>query len=104
MATRGGRTRWSKLRRRVAIYLCGHDHDLQHIAPEDGVHFVLVDGGGAQPHPITPGGRSLFAASKNGFGVIDATRSALTVTFVGDDLSILNRFTIPPPKPAATMK
>ncbi len=90
------------LRGRVNVYLCGHDHDLQHIAPEDGVHFVLVGGGGAQPRPVTPGARSLFAASKNGFGVIEATRSALTVTFVGEDLSTLNRFTIPATKPGPT--
>jgi tartrate-resistant acid phosphatase type 5 len=92
------------LRGRVNVYLCGHDHDMQHIAPEDGVHFVLVGGGGAQPRPVTPGGRSLFAVSKNGFGVIDATRSALTVTFVSEDLSILNRFTIPAAAKPTTAK
>jgi tartrate-resistant acid phosphatase type 5 len=82
------------LKNRVDIYLCGHDHDLQHIAPEDGVHFVLVGGGGALPRPMTPGPRSLFAVSKNGFGVIEASRSALTVKYIGEDLQVLHRFSL----------
>ena len=43
------------LRGRANVYLCGHDHDLQHIAPEDGVHFVVAGGGGAPPRAITGG-------------------------------------------------
>jgi hypothetical protein len=82
------------LRNRVNVYLCGHDHDLQHIAPEDGVHFVLAGGGGAQPRAVTPSPRSLFQVSKNGFAVIDATSSALTVTYVSETLETLHRFAI----------
>jgi tartrate-resistant acid phosphatase type 5 len=82
------------LKNRVDIYLCGHDHDLQHIAPEDGVQFVLVGGGGALPRPVTPGPKSLFSASKNGFGVIEATRTTLTVKYVGEDQAILHKFTM----------
>jgi tartrate-resistant acid phosphatase type 5 len=82
------------LRGRVQLYLAGHDHDLQHLAPDGGVQFVIAGGGGASPRPITPGPRSLFAASKNGFAVIEASRSALTVLLVGEDLETLHRFTI----------
>ena len=76
------------------LYLAGHDHDLQHIAPEDGVHFVVAGGGGASPRAITAGPRSLFAASKNGFAVIEATRSALTVMLVDENLQTLHQFVI----------
>ncbi len=82
------------LRGRANVYLAGHDHDLQHLAPEGGVHFVVAGGGGAAPRVIAPGPRSLFAASKNGFAVIEASRSALTVMLVGEDLETLHRFTI----------
>jgi hypothetical protein len=82
------------LKGRVDVYLCGHEHDLQHLAPESGVEFVIVGGGGAEPRPITPGPRSLYAASKNGFGVIEANKKTLTVTFVGGDLQTLHTFTL----------
>src|SRR3569623_801998 len=82
------------LRHRVDLYLCGHEHDLQPLAPEDGVQFAVVGGGGAQPRPVAPGPRSLSAAGTNGFGVIDASKKSLTVTYVASDLQILHTFTI----------
>ena len=82
------------LRGRANLYLCGHEHDLQHLAPEGGVHFVIVGGGGAQPRPTKAGPRSLFAASKNGFAVIEATRSSLSVNILGEDLKSLHKFSI----------
>jgi hypothetical protein len=82
------------LRGRANVYLAGHDHDLQHIAPEDGVHFVVAGGGGAAPRSITAGPRSLYAASKNGFAVIEATRSALTVMLVDESLETVHQFVI----------
>jgi hypothetical protein len=82
------------LRKRADLYLCGHDHDLQVLSPEDGVNFVIAGGGGAQPRPTTRGPRTVFAASKNGFAVLDATRSSLTVTLVGEDLQPLHRLVI----------
>jgi hypothetical protein len=82
------------LRGRAHIYLCGHDHDLQHIAPEAGVHFVLAGGGGAAPRVITAGPRSLYAASKNGFAVIEGSRSTLTVMLVDETLEAVHRFAI----------
>ena len=82
------------LRGRANIYLCGHEHDMQHLAPEAGVHFVIVGGGGATPRPTRQGPRSLFAASKNGFAVIEASRTNLSVTFLGEDLKTLHRFSM----------
>jgi len=82
------------LRGRVQLYICGHDHDLQHIAPEGGVHFVLAGGGGAAPRVISAGPRALYAASKNGFAVIEGTRSTLTVMLVDEHLETLHRFAL----------
>jgi hypothetical protein len=82
------------LRGRANLYLCGHDHDLQHIAPEDGVHFVVAGGGGAQPRPTLGGPRSLFSASQNGFAVIEASHHTLEVSLVGEDLQTLHKFTV----------
>ena len=82
------------LRGRAQLYLCGHDHDLQHLAPEGGVHFVVAGGGGAQPRRISSGPRSLFAASRNGFAVIEGSRTTLSVSLVDEDLKTLHRFTL----------
>ena len=82
------------LRGRADLYVCGHEHDLQHLAPDGGLHFVIAGGGGAAPRPVKSGPRSLFAASSNGFAIIEASRDNLTVSIVGDDLKVLHRFTI----------
>jgi hypothetical protein len=82
------------LRGRVQLYICGHEHDLQQLAPDGGVNFVVAGGGGASPRPITPGPRSLFAAGKNGFAVLEATRTTMTVTLVGEDGQTLHHFTL----------
>jgi hypothetical protein len=82
------------LRRRVHLYLCGHEHDLQVLSPEDGVHFAIVGGGGATPRAVGSGPRTRFAASKNGFAVIEANSKTLTFTLLDGDLHPLHSFTI----------
>jgi tartrate-resistant acid phosphatase type 5 len=81
------------LRERADVYLAGHDHDMQHLKPEGRLHF-FVAGSGGQLRPITPGPRSLFAASAHGFAVLDADPHTLTVTFVDVDLQERYRFTL----------
>src|SRR6266545_966501 len=39
-------------KQRADIYLAGHDHDLEHLKPEGGVHFFISGGGGAAIRPI----------------------------------------------------
>ncbi len=82
------------LRGRVDLYICGHEHDLEHLAPEGGVHFVIAGGGGAATYPIKPSPRALFSASKNGFAVIEADRKTFSVSLIDADLKVLHRFTI----------
>jgi tartrate-resistant acid phosphatase type 5 len=82
------------LRGRADLYICGHEHDLQHLAPQDGLHLVIAGGGGAAPRVVSPGPRSLFAASSNGFAIIEASRDNLAVSLVDEDLKVLHRFTI----------
>jgi tartrate-resistant acid phosphatase type 5 len=92
------------LRGRADLYLAGHDHDMQHLKPEGGLHF-FVAGTGGKLRTIEPGPRSLFAASAHGFAVLEADAQALTVTFVKEDLSSpysysLNRAQPGSPRPA----
>jgi hypothetical protein len=70
------------LRNRVDAIFAGHDHNLQVIKPEAGVHFFIAGGGGAGLYDLRPYERSVFASRSNGFAVIDADRDQLGVTLV----------------------
>ena len=86
------------LRRRADVYLCGHDHDLQHLKEEDGVHFFVAGGGGAKTRAPHSDPRSLFAQAAHGFAVLDANDASLTVRFIGEDSKELYTSTIRKPE------
>lgn len=86
------------LKDRVDVYLAGHDHDLQHLKTEAGVHFFVNGGGGAGIRAITPNERSLFAKSAYGFAMLEIDAEKIAVKFVGTDLSELYQYTITKPR------
>lgn len=65
------------------LYVCGHEHDLQHLEV-GGVHYVVSGAGsecretGALPH-------TRFCTGAPGFAVLDVTADALTVRFRSAD-------------------
>jgi tartrate-resistant acid phosphatase type 5 len=83
------------LRGRAHVILSGHEHDLQHLRAVEGVSLFIAGGGGAPPRAIGRGERTLFAASENGFAVIDADETSFQLTFVDDDLNALYKATLP---------
>jgi predicted MPP superfamily phosphohydrolase len=82
------------LKGRADVFLAGHDHDLQHLKAEDGVHFFVSGGGGAGIRPITPGSRSIFAMSSYAFSVIDADSREFTIKYFDPTLKELYRATL----------
>jgi hypothetical protein len=70
------------LRNRVDVYLCGHDHNLQALQAEDGVRFFIAGGGGAGLYDLREYERTIFASRTNGFAVLEADQTRLTVKFV----------------------
>jgi predicted MPP superfamily phosphohydrolase len=82
------------LKGRVDIYLAGHDHNLQHLKPDGGVHFFISGGGGARLYKVKADERSLFAQSTAGFTVIEADARELKVQFVDKDSKPLYQYTI----------
>ncbi len=78
---------------RVHAYICGHDHDLQHLELEDQfTSFVLSGGGGARTRELknkreTPYGRDVY-----GFTHIQVEPTKLTFTHHGIDQGALHRF------------
>ena len=90
------------LRDRADAYLCGHDHDMQHLKPAGGVHFFVAGAGGAHQRPIHAHDRSLFAKTDvHGFAVLEADAESLTVRFLADDGSELYHYALsrPPERP-----
>ncbi|HWP44470.1 MAG TPA: metallophosphoesterase [Blastocatellia bacterium] len=82
------------LKGRVDIYLAGHDHILQHLKSEAGVHFFISGGGGAGLYRVAPKERSLFAQSAHGFTTLDADANRIKVAFVGSDSKLLYEYTL----------
>jgi hypothetical protein len=79
---------------RADVYLAGHDHDMQHLKSEGGVHFFINGGGGAKIREIKPDARSVFAKSAYGFTTLEADHDKLVVKFIGTDSSELYEYTV----------
>lgn len=62
----------------VVLYICGHEHDLQHMADPDGLHHLL-SGAGAEVRPTgsLPTTRAAFSAL--GFASLGFTRQAIAL-------------------------
>jgi tartrate-resistant acid phosphatase type 5 len=74
------------LRGRVDVYLTGHHHNLQELKSQDGVHFFVSGGGGAQLYDLDPSyNRSLFQRKLNGFTVLEADAKQMRISFIGSD-------------------
>ncbi len=82
------------LKDKVDMYLVGHDHVVNHIKPESGVHFFVAGGGGARLYKVAPKERTLFAQSINAFAVIEADAKEMKVRFIGVDSKALYEYTI----------
>ena len=70
---------------KVDIYLAGHDHDLEILEPEDGVHFVVSGAGGRHLRGFETDRCQRWGSARNhGFTVLetDATGLTLSVSFV----------------------
>lgn len=79
---------------RVHAYLCGHDHDLQHLELEGKfTSFVISGGGGARTRALKGGHTVPFARDVYGFTHLRATADGLTFSHHGIDGELLHRFT-----------
>jgi len=70
------------LRNRASMYISGHDHVMQHLKPEGGVHFIVNGAAGQGIRPAVSSSRTLYAGSFYGFTVLEAGLDGLKVSFV----------------------
>jgi tartrate-resistant acid phosphatase type 5 len=82
------------LRNRVDVYIAGHDHDMQHLKTEAGVHFFVAGGAGAGLRKPTPGERTLFAQDAHGFSVLDIAPRSFQVRFLDTELKEIYSYSI----------
>lgn len=79
---------WGALfdRYRVDFYLCGHEHNLQHLEIADKpTSFVIAGGGGAHSHPMLRDNRGPFSRSIYGFAHFQITPEEAVVRYIGCD-------------------
>ena len=90
---------WGKLfqKYKLDFYLCGHDHDLQHLqVAERSTTFVLAGGGGAKVRPMKRDDRGPFSRTLNGFLHLQLTPELATGKLVSVSGEVVHEFTRTP--------
>jgi 3',5'-cyclic AMP phosphodiesterase CpdA len=88
-------TQWGPIlnKYKVDFYVCGHDHDLQHLeVPGWTESFVLVGGGGAGTRSMRNDVRGPFSKAINGFGYFQFTPEKATVRFISAAGEVVHAF------------
>lgn len=87
------------LRGRAAMYVAGHDHDMQHLEPVDGTHFFVSGGGGAKLRDPKPHPRTIFAKAVYGFTTLAIHPTHVDVTmYDSSGIPIYQTSVLPPRK------
>ena len=77
----------------VDLYICGHDHDLQHLEmPGYKTSLMLVGGGGASTRPMQNDVRGPFSRAIQGFADLNFTSDRVRVQYIGVDGGVLHAF------------
>jgi tartrate-resistant acid phosphatase type 5 len=78
----------------VDFYVCGHDHDLQHLQiPNWFTSFLLVGGGGADTKLMRHDDRGPMSRLTHGFANLTFTGDLATVRYINDEGKTLHLFT-----------
>jgi hypothetical protein len=86
----------------VALYLSGHHHTLQ-VIERDGVSYATVGGSGRRLYELDPDRTAAtFVKRAFGFGVLRATRDAVSLEFINRDGGLEHRWTRRCPKCGGT--
>lgn len=92
------------LKQRANVYLAGHDHDMQYLKPEDGVHFFVSGAGGHGKRALgaDPQNRRIWGVGNAlGFSVLEADATSLTMSFFDETNTRLCQVKLSKSQPAA---
>jgi len=76
----------------VQFYICGHDHDLQHLREMDGKVDYIVTGAGGEPRRDSSGTMTIFSKSLPSFSLISFRADSLQLCFVSSKGEIVYRY------------
>jgi acid phosphatase len=82
----------------VAVYFCGHEHDLQLLRHPDDGFYCVVSGAGGGVRSTAYGPHSLFAAAEPGFVYAALGKQRLQLWFIGADGMPRYRTDVPKPE------
>lgn len=74
------------------FYICGHDHDFQHLREKGGKVDYIVTGTGSETRPDSSNEMSLFSKSEPGFSIVSLKADSLRICFVGTNGNIIYSF------------
>lgn len=74
------------------FYICGHDHDMQHLHERGGKVEYIVTGTGGETRPNSSNELSVFSKSEPGFSVISLKADSLRFCFVSTSGNIIYSF------------
>jgi hypothetical protein len=83
------------LKNRVQVYIAGHEHLMQDLQPEGGVHFLVAPSAGQKNRVVKTGPKTLAADTFEGFTVFDIDAQHLRVSFVDCEGKVRHRADIP---------
>jgi len=88
---------WEPLlrQRKIHLYLCGHDHDLQHLEFESSpTSYVISGGGGAKLRNLkrNPAARGPYGLKIAGFTHIEVNRERMVIRLVDSNGQVLHGF------------
>ncbi len=66
----------------VQFYICGHDHDFQHLREKNSKLEYIVTGTGGEPRPASTDEHSVFSGSTPGFSIISFRGDSIKIHFV----------------------
>jgi tartrate-resistant acid phosphatase type 5 len=70
------------LKNHAQVYIAGHEHLVQDLQSEGGVHFLVAPSAGQKNRPVKTGPKTLAADTFEGFTVFDIDEQHLKVSFV----------------------
>lgn len=76
----------------VPVYICGHDHVMQHLK-DNGMDF-FVCGGGAEHREVNQRGDDVFGKGSLGFLSVTAYRDSLDLSMLDENNALLHQTTI----------
>ncbi len=77
----------------VAMYVCGHIHDFQHIRMKNDPIDYVVNSSASQSRTAKPVEGTVFCSSETGFSVISASKKKLSLYMVNKDGNVIHTVT-----------